>query len=32
MAALDKVMENRTAIVIAHRLATIQNCDQVLSL
>ena len=32
MAALDKVMEGRTAIVIAHRLATIRNCDQVLSL
>jgi ATP-binding cassette subfamily B protein len=32
MAALDKVMENRTAIVIAHRLATIQNCDHILTL
>ena len=28
--ALNKLMENRTAIVIAHRLATIQRADEIL--
>lgn len=28
--ALDKVMQNRTAIVIAHRLTTIQNADKII--
>jgi len=28
--SLDELMENRTAIVIAHRLATIQNMDRLL--
>ncbi len=28
--AMDKLMRGRTAIVIAHRLATIQNADQIL--
>lgn len=27
--ALDKLMENRTSIIIAHRLATIKNVDQI---
>ncbi|MBT4088825.1 MAG: ABC transporter ATP-binding protein, partial [Deltaproteobacteria bacterium] len=27
--ALDHLMKNRTTIVIAHRLATVQNVDQI---
>ncbi|KAJ3037366.1 Multidrug resistance protein 1 [Rhizophlyctis rosea] len=27
--ALDRIMENRTAIVVAHRLSTIQNADKI---
>ena len=30
--AIDKLTENRTSIVIAHRLATIQKADQILVL
>jgi len=30
--ALDKLMENRTTIIIAHRLATIRSVDQILVL
>ena len=29
-AALDHAMQNRTVLVIAHRLATIQHCDMIL--
>lgn len=28
--ALDKVMENRTTLVIAHRLSTVVNADRIL--
>jgi len=28
--ALSELMRNRTSIVIAHRLATVQNCDRIL--
>ncbi|MFX8597259.1 ATP-binding cassette domain-containing protein, partial [Acinetobacter baumannii] len=28
--ALDRVMQNRTTIVIAHRLATVQKADRIL--
>jgi ATP-binding cassette subfamily B protein len=31
-AALDKLMEQRTTIVIAHRLATVLSCDRILVL
>ncbi|HHB79222.1 MAG TPA: ABC transporter ATP-binding protein, partial [Saprospiraceae bacterium] len=27
--ALDRLMENRTSIIIAHRLATIKNVDRI---
>jgi ABC-type multidrug transport system fused ATPase/permease subunit len=27
--ALDKVMQGRTTIVIAHRMSTIQNCQKI---
>lgn len=30
--ALDKLLENRTAIIIAHRLATVQRADEILIL
>jgi ATP-binding cassette subfamily B protein len=30
--ALKRLMLNRTSIVIAHRLATVQNCDRILVL
>jgi ABC-type multidrug transport system fused ATPase/permease subunit len=30
--ALDKVMNDRTSIVIAHRLTTIQKCDRLIVL
>ncbi len=28
--ALDKLMENRTSIIIAHRLSTVRRCHQIL--
>jgi ATP-binding cassette subfamily B protein len=31
-AALERLMEGRTTIVIAHRLATVQSCDRILVL
>lgn len=30
--ALDNVMKDRTSIVIAHRLSTVQKCDRVVVL
>ncbi|MGB9044701.1 MAG: ABC transporter, partial [Pseudolabrys sp.] len=30
--ALRRLMLNRTTVVIAHRLATVQNCDRILVL
>jgi ABC-type multidrug transport system fused ATPase/permease subunit len=30
--ALDRLMKGRTSIVIAHRLSTVKDCDQVLVL
>jgi ATP-binding cassette, subfamily B, bacterial len=30
--ALDKLMENRTSIIIAHRLSTVRRCDQILAM
>jgi subfamily B ATP-binding cassette protein MsbA len=29
-AALDKLMQNRTSIVIAHRLSTVENADRIM--
>ena len=29
--AMDKLMENRTAFVIAHRLTTIKNADKIIN-
>jgi ABC-type multidrug transport system fused ATPase/permease subunit len=30
--ALDNIMQNRTSIVIAHRLSTVEKCDRILVL
>jgi ATP-binding cassette subfamily B protein len=30
--ALDKLMQNRTSIIIAHRLSTVRSADQILVL
>jgi ATP-binding cassette subfamily B protein len=30
--ALDKLMENRTSIIIAHRFSTVRRCDQILAM
>lgn len=30
--AMDKIMENRTVLVIAHRLSTVKNCDKIIFL
>lgn len=30
--ALDRVIQNRTSIIIAHRLTTIEKCDRLLVL
>jgi ATP-binding cassette, subfamily B, bacterial len=30
--ALERLMQHRTSIVIAHRLATVQSCDRILVL
>jgi len=27
--ALDKAMEGRTTVIIAHRMSTIQNCEKI---
>jgi len=31
-AALDNIMQDRTSIVIAHRLSTVEKCDRILVL